>query len=1284
MTTIFLLCTCLGVISATDLFGNMEDQDSSLGVSIPVDLPLRPLLGGKTVIPCYFQDNTVPDPGAPTVHPLSYRIKWSFIQKGIISPILVATDHGVHVEPDYVDRVTMVNYPTVPTDVTIQITEMRSSDSGIYRCEVMHGIEDNYDSVELKVEGIVFHYRAISSRYTLTFEKAKAACIQNSAVIATPEQLQAAYDDGFHQCDAGWLSDRTVRYPIHEPREPCYGDKEKLPGVRTYGVRDDDETYDVYCFAENMAGRVFYSMSMEKFTFTEASGQCAKLGARLATTGQLYLAWKEGMDICNAGWLADRSVRYPINVARPQCGGGLLGVRTVYLYPNQTGYPNPDSRYDAICYEGEEELPSGSSPEPELYRTTDMTFSVAIDTQSPTAYPESATTEGEVRGELLTQEPWIATTMEPPLSIPPTATDNITGVVETMIGVATARPYLGFERPGDNISTATLPILNTTWMEMDLNYTDATELQSSAQPFTTPIPVEDISSGSASADISVSGDVSGSGFPSGDVLGSGVHSGDLSGSGIPSGDISGSGIPSGDISGSGIPSGDISGSGIPSGDISGSGVPSGDISGSGIPSGDISGSGIPSGDISGSGIPSGDISGSGIPSGDVSGSGLASGDASGHDLPSGDTFSSGFPSGGGSGSGFSSVDVSGLSGSGHSGDGSGIFVSFQGSGDILSSEGSASGGPQEAGQGSAIIFPSGMGSGDISGDHSGSGDMSGSGQIWSGSGGLPSGSGSGHMIILTDLKEIELSISEERTEQEFGRGHPDVSGFSGLSGDTSSSGIIGGFYSGDVMSGSGFSGFHIGDVVSGSGLNGFQSGDVSGSGISGLHSGEVTSGSGLSGLYSGDIMSGSGFPSISFLDSDMTDLTGRPLGQQEASGISGDVSGDISGFPSGYTSGFSHPSGDAPSLESAEGEVIAVTSIPTEHAEQGRGSVEISGEGSSPELHTEEPSALQPFGLSSKENNSRNTGSILPDLEKQTTAAEEVHLTDQSVINTTSPTTLTLTTSPSIFIQTPATMEQPTVTEATSDPCDPNPCGDGLCSVQDEIAVCQCTVGFTGKNCATPVEGCAQGWVEFMGSCYLHFSEREIWTNAEQHCRELNAHLVSITSLQEQDFVLTQAQDYQWIGLNDRDEEDEFRWTDGTPLEYSNWRPNQPDNYLNNEDCVVMIWHELGQWNDVPCNYHLPFTCKRGPVTCSAPPDVLHATMFGSSREHYPVNSIIRYQCDPGFVQRHLSVIHCMPNGQWEEPKVECIKSKTKDRLWKRSLKWHSETVNNRTWRRVL
>lgn len=101
-----------------------------------------------------------------------------------------------------------------------------------------------------------------------------------------------------------------------------------------------------------LPGEVFYATSPEKFTFQEAASECRRLGARLATTGQLYLAWQGGMDMCSAGWLADRSVRYPISQARPNCGGNLLGVRTVYLHANQTGYPDPSSRYDAICYTG--------------------------------------------------------------------------------------------------------------------------------------------------------------------------------------------------------------------------------------------------------------------------------------------------------------------------------------------------------------------------------------------------------------------------------------------------------------------------------------------------------------------------------------------------------------------------------------------------------------------------------------------------------------------------------------------------------------------------------------------------------------------------------------------------------------------------------------------------------------------------------------------------------------------------------------------------------------------
>lgn len=46
------------------------------------------------------------------------------------------------------------------------------------------------------------------------------------------------------------------RYPITDPRPGCTGDLLNRPGVRTYGIRDPAEKYDVYCFIDKLNGKL--------------------------------------------------------------------------------------------------------------------------------------------------------------------------------------------------------------------------------------------------------------------------------------------------------------------------------------------------------------------------------------------------------------------------------------------------------------------------------------------------------------------------------------------------------------------------------------------------------------------------------------------------------------------------------------------------------------------------------------------------------------------------------------------------------------------------------------------------------------------------------------------------------------------------------------------------------------------------------------------------------------------------------------------------------------------
>lgn len=101
--------------------------------------------------------------------------------------------------------------------------------------------------------GVVFPYQHPRGRYRLSFLGAQQACEEQGATLATLSQLFQSWKEGLNWCNAGWLADGTVRYPITRPR---VGPR-LPPGVRSYGKRHLNlHQYDVFCFFSSLRGKV--------------------------------------------------------------------------------------------------------------------------------------------------------------------------------------------------------------------------------------------------------------------------------------------------------------------------------------------------------------------------------------------------------------------------------------------------------------------------------------------------------------------------------------------------------------------------------------------------------------------------------------------------------------------------------------------------------------------------------------------------------------------------------------------------------------------------------------------------------------------------------------------------------------------------------------------------------------------------------------------------------------------------------------------------------------------
>ncbi|XP_009079447.1 PREDICTED: macrophage mannose receptor 1-like [Acanthisitta chloris] len=135
-----------------------------------------------------------------------------------------------------------------------------------------------------------------------------------------------------------------------------------------------------------------------------------------------------------------------------------------------------------------------------------------------------------------------------------------------------------------------------------------------------------------------------------------------------------------------------------------------------------------------------------------------------------------------------------------------------------------------------------------------------------------------------------------------------------------------------------------------------------------------------------------------------------------------------------------------------------------------------------------------------------------------------------------------------------------------------------------------------------PKGGCQEDWLLFDNKCFKVFGLDEndtlSWHGARNNCIDLGGNLATISKKEVQAFLMSllkNAATDAWIGMNDINQEHTYLWTDGSPVDYTNWAKGSRTYYSMN-DCFFMVKNPIeqaGKWKDEECKTSKSYICQK-------------------------------------------------------------------------------------------
>lgn len=115
--------------------------------------------------------------------------------------------------------------------------------------------------------------------------------------------------------------------------------------------------------------------------------------------------------------------------------------------------------------------------------------------------------------------------------------------------------------------------------------------------------------------------------------------------------------------------------------------------------------------------------------------------------------------------------------------------------------------------------------------------------------------------------------------------------------------------------------------------------------------------------------------------------------------------------------------------------------------------------------------------------------------------------------------------------------------------------------------------------------------MDYQEHSYGCYGDADSWEAAKEYCEQLGGHLVVINSAKENEavwnYVNSKGYESVYLGLSDTEEEGNWKWVNGDPVEYTNWKEGEPNAYTDAENYAEYAFDvEGGYWNDFRYDTH--------------------------------------------------------------------------------------------------